>query len=105
VPDDYAITSPTFTLINEYPGHDCALYHMDVYRLGGSADLAETGFEEYLLKEGIVVIEWAENVMDVIPDTAMIIELSYGGEQVRQVTISDRPDRISSLEKIFNQGG
>ncbi len=105
VPDDYVVTSPTFTLINEYPGQEVALYHMDVYRLGGSAELAETGYEEYLLSGGIVVIEWAEKIMDLIPDNAMIIELSYVSEQTRQVKISDCESRISSLQKIFSQGG
>src|SRR5665647_2885496 len=49
VPDCYVVTSPTFTLINEYPGGDAILYHLDVYRLTGSEDLLEMGYEEYLL--------------------------------------------------------
>jgi tRNA threonylcarbamoyladenosine biosynthesis protein TsaE len=60
VPDAYVVTSPTFTLLNEYPGKDTALYHLDVYRLTGSADLAEMGYEEYLQGGGVMVIEWAD---------------------------------------------
>ena len=48
VPDGYVVTSPTFTLINEYPGKKTSLYHFDVYRLSGSVDLEEMGYEEYL---------------------------------------------------------
>ncbi len=57
------VTSPTFTLINEYPGRESTLYHLDVYRLRGSADLEEMGYEEYLLSDGVMVIEWAEKVI------------------------------------------
>ncbi len=57
--ESYAITSPTFTLINEYPGRH-VLYHFDVYRLQGSNDLEEMGYEEYFYGNGVSVIEWAE---------------------------------------------
>src|SRR5512140_3510402 len=53
VPDSYAVTSPTFTLLNEYPGRESALYHLDVYRLAGSGDLMEMGYEEYLSGGGV----------------------------------------------------
>jgi len=53
------ITSPTFTLINEYDGK-CPLYHVDLYRLEGPVDLWDLGLEEYLGVEGVVVVEWAE---------------------------------------------
>ena len=53
------ITSPTFTLINEYEGK-CPLYHVDLYRLEGPVDLWNLGIEEYLGGEGVVVVEWAE---------------------------------------------
>src|SRR5512140_946920 len=62
VPDCYAVTSPTFTLVNEYPGRNALLYHLDVYRLTGPADLQELGYEEYLLGNGVMVIEWAEKI-------------------------------------------
>ena len=105
VPDEYVITSPTFTLINEYAAERCAFWHMDVYRLQGSDELAETGYEEYVQKHGIVVIEWAEKIRDAIPEEAVIIEMSYVSEQVREIRISDRPSRVSSLEKLLRQGG
>jgi len=105
VPDCYVVTSPTFTLINEYPGKDTSLYHLDVYRLKGSADLEEIGFQEYLVSDGVMVVEWAEKVSDAIPDEALRVELSYVDETMRRIEISGCPDRICSWERTFKQGG
>ena len=58
---EYQITSPTFTLINEYPAR-CKLYHFDVYRLNGYSELEDLGYDEYLSGDGVVVIEWAEKI-------------------------------------------
>ncbi len=57
VPDNYYITSPTYTIINEYPGR-IALYHMDLYRLGSTEELDHLGFDEIVSSGGVVVIEW-----------------------------------------------
>lgn len=105
VPDCYAVTSPTFTLINEYPGRDAALYHLDVYRLTGSADLPEMGYEEYLLGSGVMVIEWAEKIVDDIPEEALYIGLSYLNENMRKIEISGDPERIAFLELALKKGG
>lgn len=105
VPDSYVVASPTFTLVNEYPGRETSLYHLDVYRLRGSADLEEIGYQEYLMSDGVMVIEWAEKVSDAIPDDALNVELSYVDETVRRIEISGCPDRIRSWERTFKQGG
>ena len=59
VPDNYYITSPTYTIINEYPGR-VALCHMDLYRLGSTEELDYLGFDEIVSSGGVVVIEWPE---------------------------------------------
>lgn len=105
VPDSYSITSPTFTLINEYPGKRHVLYHVDVYRLRGSADLNETGYEEYLSDNGVTVIEWAEKIMDVIPDNALIIEITYLDDDMRRIEIFGCSRRIASWDRTFRKGG
>lgn len=105
VPDCYGITSPTFTLINEYPGRDAALYHLDVYRLTGSLDLLEMGFEEYLLGNGVIVIEWAEKIMDSIPEDALSIGFSYLDENIRKIEITGCPERIDFWELDLKKGG
>lgn len=105
VPDTYVVTSPTFTLINEYPGKQAALYHLDVYRLGGSSDLEEVGYHEYLMSRGVMVIEWAEKVSDAVPEEAWRVELAYIDETVRRIEISGSPDKIRSWDLTFKQGG
>ena len=73
------ITSPTFTIVNEYD-EKTPLYHFDVYRIADSEEMFEIGFEEYLYGEGIVVIEWADIIKDILP------------EEVIQVTIKKNLD-------------
>lgn len=105
VPDCYAVTSPTFTLINEYPGRDAALYHLDIYRLTGSRDLQEMGFEEYLQGSGVMVIEWAEKIIDAIPEEALCIGFSYLAESIRKIEISGCTERIDFWKLALKKGG
>ena len=73
--DDY-ITSPTFTIVNEYEGK-IPLYHFDVYRIGCSDEMYDIGFDEYINGEGICIIEWANIIEDILPDEYLKIELKY----------------------------
>jgi len=86
------VGSPTFTLINEYRGQG-RLAHIDLYRIRGSADAYGLGLEDYLFHyDGIVAIEWAERVADVLPDDCWHIRLEMGeDEQSRHITIQ-RPE-------------
>ena len=105
VPDCYVVASPTFTLINEYPGKETALYHLDLYRLAGSGDLEEIGYQEYLARGGVVVVEWAEKIPDAIPEEALCVTLSYVGENVRRIEISGEAERICSWKRTFTPEG
>jgi tRNA threonylcarbamoyladenosine biosynthesis protein TsaE len=105
VPDCYAVTSPTFTLLNEYPGRDIALYHLDVYRLTGSADLAEMGYEEYVHGNGVMVIEWAEKIMDQIPTGALFVKFFYVDENRRKIVLSGCPEMINAYALKLRKGG
>jgi len=64
--EDY-ITSPTFTIINEYEGR-LPLYHFDVYRLNDGEELYDLGVEDYFYGNGVCIIEWAENIQDYLPE-------------------------------------
>jgi tRNA threonylcarbamoyladenosine biosynthesis protein TsaE len=84
VTDD--VTSPTFTLINEYDGGRLPLYHFDVYRLEDPADLEELGYEEYFYGRGVTLVEWADLVLDYLPADAIVLELGYGaGDNERTI--------------------
>ena len=73
--DDY-ITSPTFTIVNEYEGK-MPLYHFDVYRIGSSDEMYDIGYDDYINGEGVCIIEWANLIEDILPDECLYIELKY----------------------------
>ena len=73
--DDY-ITSPTFTIVNQYEGK-MPLYHFDVYRIGCSEEMYDIGFEEYINGDGVCIIEWANIIEDILPNEYLKIELNY----------------------------
>ena len=77
---DETITSPTFTIIKEYDG-ELPLYHMDVYRLDGNID--GTGIEEYFNKGGVVVIEWADTIKNILPAERLDIKFKVLDENKR----------------------
>ena len=105
VPENYAVTSPTFTLINEYPGREAALFHVDLYRLQGAADLEDIGYEEYLSGGGVMVVEWAERIPDAVPDGAVCVALTYLEENVRKLELSGCRVRIGRWERLLKEGG
>jgi tRNA threonylcarbamoyladenosine biosynthesis protein TsaE len=104
VPSSYYVTSPTFTLINEYPGR-IPLYHLDVYRLTGSQDLTDMGYEEYFFGDGIIVIEWAEKILDILPGGSMIIRMNYLDEHSREITLSGEARVMAAIVKDLDKGG
>ena len=70
------VTSPTFTLMNEYIGGRLPMYHFDLYRLeGGAEDLESIGYEDYFYGKGVSLIEWAELAGDAIPENAIWIKI------------------------------
>jgi tRNA threonylcarbamoyladenosine biosynthesis protein TsaE len=79
------VTSPTFTLIHEYRGGRLPLYHVDLYRLGSSAQAVAIGLEDYLPGDGVTVIEWAERIADLLPATTWHVYLSVVNETTRTI--------------------
>jgi tRNA threonylcarbamoyladenosine biosynthesis protein TsaE len=72
------ITSPTFTVIQEYRNGRIPLYHFDVYRLNGPQDLLDLGYEDYFYGQGVTVIEWADKIQNLLPPGTICIHLKYG---------------------------
>ncbi len=86
------ITSPTFTLINEYYGK-YPLFHFDLYRLGTFDELYSTGYDEYFTKNGICVIEWADKFLEELPNDIYVIEFKYIDEKKREIKIYDKGEK------------
>ena len=89
-----SITSPTFTIIKEYEG-ELPLYHMDVYRLNGDVD--GTGIEEYFTKGGVVVIEWADMIKDILPKERLEIKFRVAGENKRVLILKPYGQKYEDL--------
>ena len=81
------VHSPTFAIVNEYQGGKFPIYHFDMYRVMDEDDLYSTGFYDYL-GNGVLIIEWSENVLDYIPEDSIRIEIAYGeDENSRVITV------------------
>ena len=80
------VTSPTYTIVNEYLGGRMPLFHFDMYRLHSSDDLWDIGWEDYLERGGICAVEWSENVADAMED-AIIITIEKLGDETRRITV------------------
>ena len=80
------VTSPTYTIVNEYLGGRIPLFHFDMYRLRCSDDLFDIGWEDYLDRGGVCAVEWSENVDDAMED-AVCITIEKLGEDSRRITL------------------
>jgi len=102
-PDEY-VTSPTFTIMHEYTGR-IPVYHMDLYRIGSADDVIELGLEDYMLGDGMCVIEWYERAREIIPDSRLLIELTNTGEVSRKIAVDGIDKRwqelLSRIKKQF----
>ena len=80
------VTSPTYTIVNEYLGGRLPLFHFDMYRLRSSDDLWDIGWEDYLDRNGICAVEWSENVADAL-EGPLMITIEKTGEGSRRITV------------------
>jgi len=87
VSDEYYITSPTYTLINEYPGR-LTLFHVDLYRLNGDMDIETIGLDELIEHQGVVVIEWANRLDSRFLTTYIDIHLEFCNDTTRRIRIT-----------------
>ena len=82
------VSSPTFAIINEYLGGRLNLYHFDMYRVSGWDDLYSTGYFDYIESDGVLAVEWSENIESALPDDVIKVTIKRIDETKREITIS-----------------
>lgn len=90
------VTSPTYTIVNEYLGGRLPLFHFDMYRLESEDDLFDIGWEDYLLRGGVCAVEWSENVSDAMRGAITV--------QIEKISDEERAIRIEGSGDIDNLG-
>ena len=86
-----AVTSPTYTIVNEYLSGRMPLFHFDMYRLSSADDLWDIGWEDYLDRGGVCAVEWSENVAEAM-EGAIRVRIEKTGEESRKITIEGGVD-------------
>lgn len=84
------VTSPTYTIVNEYLGGRVPLFHFDMYRLHSADDLFDIGWDDYLERQGICAVEWSENVAEALEDP-LVVTICKIGEESRKITLEGGP--------------
>ncbi len=83
---DDMVTSPTYTIVNEYLSGRLPLFHFDMYRLRSAEDLWDIGWEDYLDRGGVCAVEWSENVEEAL-ESFLLVNIEKTGEETRRITI------------------
>ena len=96
------ITSPSFTLINEYTGK-IPFYHIDLYRLKTEKEAEELGLEEYFQSRGITAIEWADKIPSLLPKEMLWVHLYYTGKYARSLEIIAKGRRYEEILEGFEE--
>ena len=84
------VSSPTFAIVNEYEG-SLPMYHFDVFRIGSADELIDTGYEEYFYGNGVSLVEWADMVLDALPQNAIILKFERDanlGDNFRRIEVT-----------------
>ncbi len=89
------VCSPTFAIVNEYIGSDITMYHFDMYRIMNEDALESTGFFDYPLENSVTVIEWSENIADLLPPDCIIVTINVTGENDREIIIEGGDENAS----------
>ena len=97
---DY-VTSPTFTIVNEYYGK-IDLYHIDTYRLDDMVDVDYLGFDEYFYSDGVTIVEWAEKIRDALPEEYMEINIMSHDDK-RDLDINYVGNRFDELKEKLDE--
>lgn len=99
------VTSPTFTIVNEYRGR-IPFYHIDAYRLEDESEIFEFGFEEYFFAPAVTLVEWPQQIEAVLPEELIRITIDSGWQdtgEYRMITMTSQGDRYTKLLEEFAQ--
>lgn len=97
------ITSPTFTIVNEYDSGRLKLYHFDVYRVSDPDEIYAIGFDDYIFSDGVSIIEWANYIEEILPKDYLHINIEKDlsqGEDFRKITINAYGDRYDYVKEL-----
>ncbi|MGL5378629.1 tRNA (adenosine(37)-N6)-threonylcarbamoyltransferase complex ATPase subunit type 1 TsaE [Clostridium sp.] len=97
------ITSPTFTIVNEYDSGRLKLYHFDVYRVSDPDEIYAIGFDDYIFSNGVSIIEWANYIEEILPSEYLHILIEKDlekGENFRKITITPYGDKYSYIKEL-----
>jgi tRNA threonylcarbamoyladenosine biosynthesis protein TsaE len=86
-----AVSSPTYVLLNIYEGGRLTVYHLDAYRVTGAEDFEGIGFSELLEQGGVVVVEWADRVTELLPPGTVHVRIEHAGKTRRRITVDTLP--------------
>ncbi|MDY6986597.1 MAG: tRNA (adenosine(37)-N6)-threonylcarbamoyltransferase complex ATPase subunit type 1 TsaE [Thermodesulfobacteriota bacterium] len=103
VPKGLYVTSPSYSLINEYPGR-LRLFHVDLYRLDDFGELEDLGLEEFLGADGVTVVEWAEKMAGTLPDERLSVSISIVTGQTRAIVLTGYgPEAVGLVGRCVNE--
>ena len=89
------VSSPSFTIVNEYTSNIGKIFHFDFYRIASPSELSEIGFDDYIYDEGICLIEWADRVKDLLPSNRYDVLFTLGdSDTVREIVINNVNEEI-----------
>jgi tRNA threonylcarbamoyladenosine biosynthesis protein TsaE len=98
VGEDCYVTSPTFTIINEYMGR-VPVYHLDFYRIDLLSEVENLGLEEYFQGNGVALVEWAEKIKTFLPENYLMVFLEYVDDSVRKISMKGMGKRYREVLK------
>lgn len=97
------ITSPTFTIVNEYKGTKLKLNHFDVYRVSDPDEIYAIGFDDYIFSDAVSIIEWANYIEEILPQDLLHIKIEKDlskGEDYRKITLTPYGDRYDYIKEL-----
>ncbi|WP_194189422.1 tRNA (adenosine(37)-N6)-threonylcarbamoyltransferase complex ATPase subunit type 1 TsaE [Clostridium chrysemydis] len=100
---DEPITSPTFTIVNEYDTGRLKLYHFDVYRVSDPDEIYAIGFDDYIFSDGVSIIEWANYIEEILPSEYLHIYIQKDlekGEDYRKITITPYGEKYNYIKEL-----